>query len=379
MLQRSLPRSAYVDGAVWQTERSNIFAKRWVCIGRHDQVGAPAGSYRLVDLQGENVLVVRGNDLVLRAFANMCRHRGTELVDSTDSSVATGNFGAVIRCPYHSWTYSTDGHLRGAPYLADLDHDAHGLIQLDLEAWGGFVFVRQEPTSSVSGTASPSLLDEIGTAARRVANYPLDELVVGHSIVYEVAANWKVIAENYNECYHCGPVHPELCDLVPSFRHGGGSDLDWEAGIAHRAGAYTFTTTGTTSRAPFAGLSADELVKHKGELIYPNLMLSLSCDHAAGFVLLPHGPSDTTVLCDFLFHPDQVAATDFDPTDAVEFWHTVNLQDWTICERVQRGMNSRHFSEGLYSPMEDPSLDIRRWWSAHMPPNTETTNTERSQ
>ena len=121
----------------------------------------------------------------------------------------------------------------------------------------------------------------------RVARYPLAELRIGHTIRYEVAANWKVICENYNECYHCAGVHPELCELVPAFRERGGADLDWARGIAHRAGAYTFTASGTTRRRAFPTLDADERVRHKGELIYPNLFLSLACDHAAVFILQP--------------------------------------------------------------------------------------------
>jgi glycine betaine catabolism A len=361
MLERSLPRSAYLDQQIWHAEQQRIFAEGWVCIGRHSQVDSATGSYRLIDLQGERVLVVRGNDGALRAFANMCRHRGAELVDSTDASACSGAFGAVIRCPYHHWTYNIDGSLRGAPYLTDLDRDTHGLIQMGLEIWGGFVFIRQ-----VVDEAGTSLLDDLGPGIERIANYPLGELVVSHSITYEVGANWKVLAENYNECYHCGPVHPELCDLVPAFRHGGGSDLDWEHGIPHRPDAYTFTASGTTTRQPFVGLNEHELVNHKGELFYPNLLVSLSCDHVAAFTLWPTGPAHTRVVCDFLFHPDQVAAANFDPSDAVDFWDVVNRQDWAICERVQRGMTSRHFTRGLYSPMEDPSLDIRRWWTSRM-------------
>ncbi|MGD9705577.1 MAG: aromatic ring-hydroxylating dioxygenase subunit alpha [Acidimicrobiia bacterium] len=359
MLEPSLSRAAYVERAVWEAERERVFAQSWVCVGRHDDVGDAPGSYRLVDLQGEHVLVVRGDDLLLRAFVNVCRHRGAELVDSTAPDATKGCFGAVIRCPYHHWTYDTAGSLRRAPHVPDLDRSDHGLLQLELGSWGGFTFVREEP-------GGPSLADELAGVVAHLANYPLAELVVGHRITYEVGANWKVLAENYNECYHCGPVHPELCDLVPSFRRGGGNELDWERGIPHRDGAYTFTTSGTTTRQPFPGLSADELVNHKGGLVYPNLLVSLSSDHVASFVLFPRGPAETTVVCDFLFHPDEVARAGFDPSDAVELWDLVNRQDWAICERVQRGMSSRHFTSGLYAPMEDPSLDIRRWWTARM-------------
>jgi Rieske 2Fe-2S family protein len=182
---------------------------------------------------------------------------------------------------------------------------------------------------------------------------------------YDVAANWKVILENYNECYHCGPVHPELCELVPAFRRGGG-DVDWAAGIPHRPGATTFTSTGTTRRAPFPGLPEEARTLHFGELVLPNLMLSLSADHVAAFTVWPRSAAATTVLCDFLFHPDELARPDFDPSDAVGFWDLVNRQDWSICEQVQDGMSSRRFSTGYLAPMEQPSADIGQYVAARL-------------
>jgi Rieske 2Fe-2S family protein len=202
---------------------------------------------------------------------------------------------------------------------------------------------------------------QLNGADGRLAAYPLAELRSAHRIVYRIAANWKVILENYNECYHCGPVHPELCDLIPAFRRGGGGDLDWEAGITHRDGTYTFTLTGTTRRVPFPGLGESDRARHRGELILPNLMLSLSADHVAAFTVWPHDAGHTTVLCDFLFHPDEIARDDFDPSDAVEFWDLVNRQDWSICEQVQDGMSSRMFTAGYLAPMEQPSADVSRY------------------
>jgi Rieske 2Fe-2S family protein len=175
-----------------------------------------------------------------------------------------------------------------------------------------------------------------------------------------VRVNYKVLLENYNECYHCGPVHPELSRLVPSFA-GGGADLDWDKGIPHRDGAWTFTTTGTTDRAPLPGLDEDERLRHKGDLVYPNLMLSASADHVAAFVLQPVAVDRTLVTCSLLFGADEVARPTFDPSDAADLWHLVNLQDWAICEAVQRGMSSRAYTHGWFAPMEDDSLDIRRW------------------
>jgi Rieske 2Fe-2S family protein len=189
----------------------------------------------------------------------------------------------------------------------------------------------------------------------------LSALRIGHSIRYEVAANWKALCENYNECYHCGGVHPELCAVVPAFRLAGGGALDWSRGIAHREGAYTFTHSGTTARRPFPGLNEDERTRHKGEVIYPNLFLSLACDHVAAFILEPRGPERTDIICYFLFEPESMAQPDYDPSDTVEFWDITNRQDWIICESVQRGMQSRVHAHGYYAPMEDFSLDIRRY------------------
>ncbi len=175
-----------------------------------------------------------------------------------------------------------------------------------------------------------------------------------------MAANWKVIAENFNECYHCGPVHPELCELVPAFRSG--RDLDWEDGVPHREGVWTFTESGTSERQPFPDLTAEERIRHKGELIYPNVLLSLSADHAAALVLLPRAADRTLVIADFLFAADETA----DPSDVVTFWDRINRQDWRACERVQRGMSSRAYTHGWFAPMEDESADIRRWYGPLM-------------
>jgi Rieske 2Fe-2S family protein len=156
-------------------------------------------------------------------------------------------------------------------------------------------------------------------------------------------------------------VHPELCAVVPAFRERGGSGLDWARGIPHRDGAYTFTLSGTTRRRAFPTLNADERVRHKGELAYPNLFISLACDHVAAFILQPRSATRTDIVCHFLFEPFELAKSDFDPSDTVEFWDIVNRQDWAICESVQQGISSRVHALGYYAPMEDFNLDIRRY------------------
>lgn len=361
-MESTLPREAYVDGAWFESETESIFQGQWVCVGRVDEIPA-VGDHLVCDVAGESVIVTRNREDGLSGFVNLCRHRGAMLSDAAGKPLQealgpTGTFKGSIQCPYHAWTYSFDGRLRAAPYLDDSD----GLCKEDLplhpvgvETWGGFVWVHLEPNK-----AAP-LADQFQEGEAYLANYPLTDLRVAVRIVYPIAANWKVIVENYNECYHCGPVHPELVELVPAFKQGGGAGLDWDGGIPHREGAWTFTTTGTTSRAPFPGLTPEEAERHKGLLIYPNLMLSVSAEHIAAFTLWPHGTNSTTVVCDFLFHVDEIEKEDFDPSDAVGFWDMVNRQDWRICESVQRGMTSKKFTTGFYAPMENYAMDIRRY------------------
>lgn len=349
-LEKTLPGSCYLDAAHFQAERDGIFHREWFCVGRVEGL-AKKGDYRLVNIAGESILLVRDRDL--HAFHNVCRHRGAELVASPDGRTQTGRFEAGIRCPYHSWNYRLNGELHSTPHL-DVDKSCLGLHRCEVDSWGGFAFVRIKP-------GEQTLRDMLGAGAERIRRYPLSELLTGHRIDYRVAANWKVILENYNECYHCAGVHPELCKIVPAFRQGGGSDLDWDNGIPQKEGTNTFTFSGTTTRQPFPGLDDSEKVNHKGELLYPNLLVSLSMDHVAAFTLWPRSAGVTDIVCEFLFHPLEMQREDFDPRDAVEFWDHVNQQDWHICESVQRGMQSCVFDSGYYGPMEDLSLDIRNY------------------
>jgi Rieske 2Fe-2S family protein len=361
-MEKTLPREAYHDPDWFERERDHIFESQWFAIGRSEEIPEP-GDYLVCDVAGESVIVTRRRDGELSAYINLCRHRGSRLTDASGKPSQkdigpAGTFKGSIQCPYHAWTYSFDGRLRAAPFLDEedgLSKESLPLHHVAVEMWAGFVWVHLRPDNAVP------LRSQFQEGEAYLANYPLADLRVAARLVYEVPANWKAIVENYNECYHCGPVHPELVELVPAFRQRGGSELDWDSGIPHREGAWTFTFSGTTNRRPFPGLSEEEKTRHKGLLIYPNLMLSVSADHIAAFTLFPHSPDATTIVCDFLFHVDEIARVGFDPSDAVDFWDVVNRQDWKVCEGVQKGMSSRRFDTGFYAPMEDYSMDIRRY------------------
>lgn len=364
-LEATLPSSWYLEKAVYELEREHIFMREWFCAGREQSIPEP-GDHKVIDVCGESILLVRNSTGKLNAFYNVCRHRGAQLCvaqtqASTDNDVNLK--GGVIGknrivCPYHAWRYDLDGQLLSAPHMGeDIGFKAANikLHSVACETWGGFVFLNLSPESA-------SLFSShIGSIAERFKRYPLADLITAKKISYSVKANWKVLCENYNECYHCGPVHPELCKIVPVFKEAGGAGLDWEKGVPHRDGATTFSVTGTTDRRPFPDLNKDEQTHHNGDLLYPNLFLSLAADHVAAFVLRPISACETHIDCYFLFEQFETQKPSFDPTDAIDFWDLVNKQDWAICERVQMGMGARVHKQGVFSPMEDWNLDIREY------------------
>jgi Rieske 2Fe-2S family protein len=357
-MEVSLPSNWYHDEAIFKIEKERLFCREWICVGRDEELPKP-GDHLVLDVLGESILLLRNRDGELRAFYNVCRHRGARLckpagetADPWRVNLPGGvSAGRMIVCPYHQWSYDFNGALVAAPHLggnANFKKQDYHLYPVAAASWGGFVFVHLTPD--------------------RLQRYPLANLRIGATRRYDVKANWKILCENYNECYHCGGVHPELCAVVPSFREGGGSNLDWTRGVAHREGAYTFTQSGTTTRRAFPGLDADELVRHKGELVYPNLFVSLARDHVAAFILKPSGAARTEVICHFLFERFELDKADFDASDAVDYWDLVNRQDWSVCESVQMGLRARVHRSGYYAPMEDFNLDIRRYVNERIGP-----------
>jgi Rieske 2Fe-2S family protein len=364
-LERTLPTAWYRSPAIFQIEKERIFCREWFAVCREEEL-PDAGDSQVLDVLGESILLVRNREGRIRAFYNVCRHRGARLCRAVDERVAAGRValqggitaGRLIVCPYHQWSYDLNGALVAAPHLGagtGFDKQEYHLYPVGVETWGGFVFVHLTPSE-----AKP-LPSQLAGIPERLARYPLSVLAIGATIRYEVQANWKIICENYNECYHCSGVHPELCAVVPSFREAGGANLDWTRGIPHREGAYTFTSSGTTVRRAFPGLNDDEQVRHKGELAYPNMFLSAACDHVAAFILRPRAPDRTDITCHFLFESHETGRSGFDPSDAVDFWDLVNRQDWTVCEAVQQGISARVHEHGYFAPMEDWNLDIRRY------------------
>ncbi|MGH8868370.1 MAG: aromatic ring-hydroxylating oxygenase subunit alpha [Actinomycetes bacterium] len=342
---RMLPRQAYADPVVFAWEQANFFSG-WVCTGRATDDLVEPGSRRAVGIGGSTVLLVRGEDGLLRAFANVCRHRGHELLPCGGSARKR-----AIVCPYHGWSYRLDGSLLNAPGFRDVEGFAPeglGLVEMPLAEWHSWVFV--DPSREAGAFAA-----HVGALEDIVKPYAPESLTVTTTHEYEVAANWKVIVENYQECYHCTLIHPELCQVSPP-DSGETLDLpgDWVGGwMDLKPAVETMSLDGRSQGATIATLDDHGKAAVMYASVFPNLLVSLHPDYVMTHRLTPLAPDATRIECAWLFPAEVAAADGFDPAYAVDFWDLTNRQDWAACESVQRGFGSPLQVSGPLAPAED--------------------------
>jgi Rieske 2Fe-2S family protein len=318
-----------------------------MCVAHSEDV-ARVGDQRAESVGKAGVFLVRAEDGRLRGFANACRHRGHELLPCGE----TRNLHIVV-CPYHSWSYRLDGSLRSAPRFdawEAFDPEENGLVELPTEEWHGLVFV------DASGSAPP-LHNHFAGLEELVAAHEPERLKVAARHDYVVSANWKIVAENYQECYHCAMIHPELC-MVSSPGSGENYQMSgagaWVGGwMALRDEAQTMSLSGKGNGTVLRGLDAGARRQVAYLVAFPNVLLSLHPDYVMTHRLTPLGPDRTRIRCSWSFSPEDIEGPGFDPSYAVEFWDLTNRQDWTACESVQRGVASEHWVPGQLAPDED--------------------------
>ncbi len=343
----TLPGPSYHSQVTWGEERERIFYSEWICVGREEEIPGP-DDFMVRPIADESVIVVRAREGGLRGFYNVCAHRGTKLCDDGIGHARSG----VFKCPYHAWTYNTQGRLVGTPNVHEeegFDRSTRPLWHVAVDTWGGFVFV------NLTDSAVPEPLDDF--FSRNEEGHPdvyrrwgVGDLRIGHRIEYEVAANWKILLENYNECLHCPSIHPELVQLVPIFRKGL-TEGRWGAQLAE--GAQTLTLDGKTGRPLLPGLEQEDRKIYVGMTVFPTLLINFHPDCVMTYRLEPLGPGRTRVVSEYLFMPDVIASEDFDPSDIAGLWDLVSKQDWDVCERAQTGVRSRAYSRGGVYPFND--------------------------
>jgi len=359
-LARTLPAEAYVSEEIYRLEQAAVFAASWLCVGRDADL-AGAGDCIVRELAGDSVVILRGGDGALRAFFNVCRHRGSRLVDQPSARGLPR-----ILCPYHAWSYNLDGSIQNAPGMgAAFDRGAHALRGARAAVHEGFVFVNLDASAPPLADALADLPD--------LTRYRIPDLVCARRTEYDVAANWKLICENYSECYHCGNAHPQLSRLSDLIAR---SDRPQESGgcfnggpMRLRDGITTMSMSGQSRTPAIPGLSLEDSRHVHYYVIYPNLLLSPHPDYVLTHTVWPLDAGHSRVICEWLYPRAAVDAADFDPADVVDFWDLTNRQDWILCERTQLGARSRGFRPGPYQEAEDCVHQFDRWYAARLTPH----------
>ena len=339
---KTLPQRYFISPEVFAKEQEKIFSALWVLVGHQSQI-TKAGDYFVPEVAGESLIVVRDQDADVRGFYNVCRHRGTRLREEKDGH------SPAIQCPYHAWTYGLDGRLVGAPHMDKVegfDKGEHSLHAIELALWEGFVFVNlaDEPTP----------LEEVfAPLARKFTHWNLPKLRSAKRIEYDVRANWKLIFENYSECYHCPGVHPALQKLTPyDLAENDLCEGPFLGGFMPITKGHSLTMTGKACALPVGDVKSDDNDRVFYYSIFPNMLLSLHPDYVMAHQLWPQSTKRTLILCDWFFHPEAFERHDFHPNDAIEFWDMTNKQDWRVCELSQQGIASRAYQPGPYSSRE---------------------------
>lgn len=321
----TIPARWYTDPGFLGAEQRSVFGGTWQCVGQADAVAAP-GSFLACEITGEPVLVARDQSGCLRAFSNVCRHRGSVLAEGQGSA-------RVIRCPYHAWTYALDGSLLGQPEfegVEDWDRSKVCLPQYRVEVWGPFVFVNLD-------LAAPPLAEVLGAIPTEAAamGCPIDRLRFSCRRDYVIQCNWKVYIDNYLEGYHLPAAHPSL------FRELDYAQYRVETFRYYSSQIAPIRASGGTEPRRYQQTGGDRSALYYW--IFPNFMLNVYPDNLSSNLILPMGPDRTLTIFEwFSFGGDVAQAT-------IDFSDEIQQEDIKICESVQKGLHSRSYSQGRFS------------------------------
>ena len=336
----SLPGEFYTDPQWLQLEREQLFASDWVCVGRVEEVDAP-GDYFAFDHVGEPVLVVHGRDGVIRALANVCRHRGTVIAQGSGNS-------KKFLCPYHHWAYDTTGQLLNAPHMdahEEFDPTRCRLPQLACETWQGFVFINLQSKPA-------DLVKSLAPLARLIANYHLEQMSLRYLADETWEVNWKCLLENFMEGYHLTPLHRDTLHKVnPSrlCRH-------LKPGPRHFGYSVGFTERVADERVGHADLSDEELDTCVMFAVPPGLTVGVGSDYSSFLCLRPETPGSVRVKMGLIFHGDDWSEKDV--ATAIELFQHTMAEDKQVLLQLQRGLASRFHSPG---PLAGSDLEGTIW------------------
>ncbi len=371
----SLAQPFYRSDEVFRRDIERVFMRRWLCAG-HESSAPNPGDYFLFEIAEESVIVVRGEDGALRALANVCRHRGSRIC------LKSAGHASVLVCPYHAWSYNLDGSLRRARHMPDdFDPSRHGLKPVHLAVIEGLVMI--------SFAENPLGLDN---ARKMIAGsygpYGWASAKVAHRELYRIEANWKLAVENYLECYHCAPAHPEYSKLhaleqplpkiealvrrmeettkrlgldIPPFLSWWPQSGDQEMVRSFRYPLYDGVKSGTEDGSAAAPLMGD-FTDYDGGLTSshfgPASFLVGYADHGVIYRFIPKSAEVSEMEIIWLVRGDAQAGVDYDLDKLTWLWRVTTEADKKITEDNQSGVNSRYYEPGPYAPME---ATLRAW------------------
>jgi Rieske 2Fe-2S family protein len=354
---KTLPQQYFVSAEIFRQEQEQIFSMQWVLVGHQSQI-ARDGDYVVAEVNRESLIVIRDKNGRVHGFFNVCRHRGTRLKEDACGHAST------IQCPYHAWTYALDGRLIGAPHMDEVpgfDKADYSLRAVNLALWEGFIFV------NLDENAMP-LEEWFAPLNGKFLHWSMPILRPAKRIEYDVRANWKLMFENYSECYHCPGVHPMLAKVSPY----DSAQNDLSEGPFLGGFMKINKGAGLTMSGKACAVKIDHEQDQEQEnlvfyySIFPNMLLSLHPEYVMVHQLWPKSPERTLIVCDWFFHPDAFNRPDFKPDDAIEFWDMTNKQDWHVCELSQQGIASRVYEPGPFSSRESIPAAWDREYLRHL-------------
>ncbi|MDX1907335.1 MAG: aromatic ring-hydroxylating dioxygenase subunit alpha [Bacteroidia bacterium] len=374
----SLPQGFYTDQAVFDLEWQHIWRKYWLFAGTTAEIPRP-GDYITRQYHQDSVIIIRGDQGEVWAHHNSCRHRGSLIC------LEARGHASKLLCPYHQWAYNRDGSLYKARLMPEsFDKSSHGLHPVSVREVGGLIFISlaDEP---------PDFEPVAADYAPLMRPFALDTAKVAFQTTYSLRTNWKLVAENFRECYHCGPAHPEYCSAVigANLRESAAEtlaerrvawaakglsirDVDFVGESFHfavryplRPGVKSYSTDGAAVSMPM-GLHQDHDAGVLGLVVLPGFWMDAVSDYVWTMRVTPAAADRTDIELTWLVDGRAVAGEDYTTERLVEFWKITGEQDWALCENNFRGVESSRYVPGPYAPDESEVVRFVDWYIRRM-------------
>ncbi len=340
----TLDRDFYTSSKIFNQEYKKIFQSQWICAGRSEEL-TEIGQYKTINIGSESVIILKDEKGIIKAHYNVCRHRGTRICNEKNGTISRS-----IQCGYHGWTYALDGKLIGAPHMhsvENFDKSDYSMYPVHIEEWEGFIFINlcDEP-EDFNQMFSPII--------GRFSNWNISDLKTLETKEYDVKGNWKLIVQNFCECYHCPILHPELA-AIHNYMGGRNNLFDGPflgGYMDFNDGKDSITSNAELCCPPLPNIKKEDKKRVYYYSIFPNMLLSLHPEYVMYHTVWPISINRSKVSCSWLFEENVISSSKYQPHKAIDFWDMTNKQDWYISELSQLGIQSKKYSPSPYSGQE---------------------------